>query len=115
MKRIFAFYEQLARDTLGYEPPQVLLLMASGLNADRLDELLTMLERRGYQFVSLDEAQSAPAYSLPDTYTGPVGISWLQRWAMTKGAPFRKEPYLPPVMQPYDFRRSGADYKTNLK
>ena len=115
MERMFEFYEQLARDTLGYEPPQVLLLMASGLNADRMDELLTMLERRGYQFVTIDEAQSDPAYSLPDNYTGAVGISWLQRWAMTKGAPFRKEPYLPPAMQQFDYRRgSGSDFKTNL-
>ncbi|MFL6209873.1 MAG: M56 family metallopeptidase [Pyrinomonadaceae bacterium] len=113
MERMFEFDEQLARDTLGYEPPQVLMLMASGLNAAKLDDLLTMLERRGYQFVTLDEAQSDPAYSLPDTYTGPVGISWLQRWAMTKGAPFRKEPYLSPYMQQYDFRQSGSDFKTS--
>src|SRR5205085_5468429 len=114
MESMFAFYEQLARDTLGYEPPQVLMLMASGLNGEKLDDLLTMLERRGYEFVTLDEAQSDPAYSLPDTYTGPTGISWLQRWAMTKGAPFRKEPYLPAYMQQYDFRHSGSDYKTKL-
>lgn len=113
MERMFAFDEQLARDTLGYEPPQVLMLMPSGLNAEKLDELLAMLERRGYQFVTLDEAQQDKAYSLPDTYTGAVGISWLQRWAMTKGAAFRKEPYLPAYMQQFDFTQSGSDYKTN--
>ncbi len=115
MERMFEFYEQLSRDTLGYEAPQVLLLMASGLNAAKMDELLTMMERRGYQFVTLDEAQSDPAYSLPDTYTGPVGISWLQRWAMTKGAAFRKEPYLPAYMQQFDPKRSGSDFKTEKK
>ena len=113
MERMLAFYEQLARDTLGYEPPQVMLLMASALNADKMDELIAMMARRGYQFVTLDEAQSDPAYSLPDTYTGPVGISWLQRWAMTRGASFRKEPDLPAYMQQYDFRQSGSDFKTN--
>ena len=115
MERMFEFYEQLSRDTLGHEPPQVLLLMASALNADKMDDLVAMLQRRGYQFVTLDEAQQDKAYSLPDTYTGPMGISWLQRWAMAKGASFRKEPYLPPYMQQYDFRQSGSDFKTNLK
>ena len=53
-----------------------------------------MLERRGYSFVTLEEAMSDRAYRLPDTYTGEWGISWLQRWAMARGAQFRKEPYV---------------------
>jgi len=32
-------------------------------------------------------ALAAPAFSLPDTYTGPAGITWLHRWAMTRGVP----------------------------
>ncbi len=102
MERAFEFYETLSRDTLGYEPPQVLMLTANGVNCQKAGDLLAMLERRGYEFVSLDEAMSDPAYAQPDGYTGEWGISWLQRWAMAKGQAFREEPYLSPWMAQFD-------------
>jgi beta-lactamase regulating signal transducer with metallopeptidase domain len=102
MERVFDFYEGLSRETLGYEPPQVLMLTANALNCAKFDELAAMLKRRGYQFVTLDEATQDRAYRLPDTYTGAWGISWLQRWAMARGADFREEPPLPPFMQQFD-------------
>jgi len=52
-----------------------------------MDELLTDFQRRGYRFVSLDEATTHPAYATPDHYTGPKGLSWLQRWTVVKGLP----------------------------
>jgi hypothetical protein len=55
-----------------------------------------MLERRGYQFVSLEIALRDPAYRLPNTYAGTGGFSWIHRWAMTKGMPNKGEPE-PPV------------------
>jgi hypothetical protein len=102
MGRAFEFYEQLSRDTLGYEPPQVLMLTANGLNCAKAEDLLAMLGRRGYEFVTLEEAMRDPAYRQPDGYTGPWGISWLQRWAMEKGRDFREEPYLSPWMAQFD-------------
>jgi beta-lactamase regulating signal transducer with metallopeptidase domain len=102
MERVFDFYEQLSRDTLGYEPPQVLMLTANALNCAKFDDLAAMMRRRGYQFVSLDEAMADRAYQQPDTYTGAWGISWLQRWAMAKGLEFRDEPYLSPYMEQFD-------------
>ncbi|MDT7543011.1 MAG: hypothetical protein QOE33_2915 [Acidobacteriota bacterium] len=102
MERVFDFYEKLSRDTLGYEPPQVLMLTANALNCAKFDDLAAMLKRRGYTFVTLDEAMADRAYQQPDTYTGAWGISWLQRWAMAKGASFRDEPYLSPYMEQFD-------------
>jgi beta-lactamase regulating signal transducer with metallopeptidase domain len=102
MERVFDFYEGLARDTLGYEPPQVLMLTANALNCEKFDELAAMLKRRGYEFVTLDEAMRDRAYRQPDTYTGAWGISWLQRWAMARGADFREEPPLPPYVKQFD-------------
>jgi beta-lactamase regulating signal transducer with metallopeptidase domain/peptidoglycan/xylan/chitin deacetylase (PgdA/CDA1 family) len=102
MERAFEFYEQLSRETLGYEPPQVLMLTANALNCEKAGELLAMLERRGYSFVTLEEAMADAAYQLPDTYTGEWGISWLQRWAMARGREFRKEPYLSDWMAQFD-------------
>jgi hypothetical protein len=98
---------------VGYELPQVLMLSASRLNADYLEDLVRMLKNRNYSFVSLDAALKDRAYGQPDEYTGPVGISWLQRWAITKGMGFRKEPPLPPFMRQFDKRSASAsDFKT---
>lgn len=113
MEKMFEFYEKLSVDVTGYEVPQVLMLSASRLNADYLEELVQMLKRRNYSFVSLDAAMKDKAYEQPDKYTGPVGISWLQRWAITKGMGFRKEPPLPPFMRQFDQRSaSRSDFKT---
>lgn len=114
MERMFDFYEQLSTDVVGYELPQILMLTTSQLNADKFDELAEMIKRRGYTFVTLDESLQDKAYSQPDNYVGRVGCSWLQRWAITKGGEFRKEPYLPKFMQQFDpIKASASDYKTN--
>ncbi len=80
-----AFFEQQSRKLLGREMVQVLLLHANRLNADALDELLRRHGQRGYRFVTLDAALEDPAYQLPDEYVGPAGMSWIQRWAWTRG------------------------------
>lgn len=114
MEKMFEFYEKLSFDVVGYEVPQVLMLTASRLNADYLEDLVQMLKRRGYSFISLEQAMKDKAYQQPDKYTGPVGISWLQRWAITKGMGFRKEPPLPSFMQQFDKRSaSRSDFKTD--
>lgn len=99
MEEVFEFYERLSRDTLGYEVKQTLLIHANALNAEHFGAVIAMLKRRGYQFISLEEALRDKAYNLPDTYTGSVGYSWLQRWVVTKGGKVRPEPELPPVMK----------------
>lgn len=72
--------------------PQVLLLHNNELNAEYFPELVDMLWRRGYRFVSLDEALEDPAYSRQEEYVGPRGLSWIHRWALTRGMEFREEP-----------------------
>lgn len=98
MDSVAAFYERQSLAILGREPPQVLLLHASRLNADAFDDLATMLARRGYRFIPLEEALADPAYASADSYTGPAGITWLHRWAMTAGISptvFQGEPDAP--------------------
>ena len=85
MESAFAFYEQLSRDTFGYEIPQILLLHANSLNADHLDRLAHMAKRRGYRFISIDEALRDPVYSRKENYIGGRGLSHIQRWAMEEG------------------------------
>ncbi len=95
MQTMFEFFENLSRDLVGYEIKQVLLLHDNQLNADYLDRLLKMIRNRGYKFISLDQALQDSAYTLPDTYVGPEGISWLHRWAISKGWNMLQEPREP--------------------
>jgi peptidoglycan/xylan/chitin deacetylase (PgdA/CDA1 family) len=88
----FAYYEGLSRRLLGREPAQILLLHANQLNTDYLDELATLLRARGYTFATLDRAMRDPAYREPDRYAGRAGMSWLQRWAITRGTRPDPEP-----------------------
>lgn len=95
MEQIADFYEKRSVVVVGREFPQILLLHMNALNADRLDALLAMLERRGYRFIAVDEALRDPAYALPDGYVGPKGFSWIERWAAGKGMPMMVEPREP--------------------
>ncbi|HVG19328.1 MAG TPA: polysaccharide deacetylase family protein [Blastocatellia bacterium] len=94
METMFDFFERLSIDALGYEVKQTLLLHANELNADYFDQLVTMMRRRGYSFISLDEALKDRAYSLPDAQV-KTGLSWIHRWMIAKGMTMRPEPREP--------------------
>lgn len=85
MEKVIAYYEKQSIDLLNYEIPQVLLIHANKLNADYLDKLVKMIQKRGYSFITLDEALKDKAYESADTFTGKGGITWLHRWALTRG------------------------------
>jgi peptidoglycan/xylan/chitin deacetylase (PgdA/CDA1 family) len=94
----FAYYEQQSRKLFGRDIKQVLLVHANTINADHFPEIVAMLRKRGYKFITLQEALSDKAYAAPDTYAGPAGISWLDRWALTRGVAnnfFQGEPRTP--------------------
>jgi len=82
---VFAFQEQLSTKIVGYEPKQILLLHASNLEADHIGELMDVLRKRGYRFITLEDALGDPAYSLPDTYVGEEGTGWIDHWAISQG------------------------------
>jgi len=95
MESTLTFFENLTREVVGRPIAQILLLHMNALNADNLDDLLRMFERRGYRFITVDEALRDPAYALPDGYAGPRGISWISRWAVAKGMPMVPGPNEP--------------------
>ncbi len=98
MERMVEYYEGQSRALFEREIPQVLLLHANALNGHHLDRLIAMLERRGYHFIDLETALQDPAYDSPDTYVGRGGITWIHRWAITRGVDrsmFRGEPTTP--------------------
>jgi peptidoglycan-N-acetylglucosamine deacetylase len=95
MAEAFAFSENLSNELFSREIPQILLLHVNPLNAEYFDELAAMMRERGYRFITLEEARTDKAYSLPDPYIGPRGLSWLQRLAAGTEAGIRREPQTP--------------------
>jgi peptidoglycan-N-acetylglucosamine deacetylase len=92
---VFAYDEQLSKQILGYEPRQIILLHGNNLEADHIGELLDVLRKRGYRFITLEDALSDQAYGLPDTYVGEEGTGWLDHWAITMGKPPQGAPEFP--------------------
>jgi peptidoglycan/xylan/chitin deacetylase (PgdA/CDA1 family) len=92
---VFAYSEKFSRDLLGYEPKQILLLHANQLEAEHIQELLELLRKRGYRFITLEDALTDDAYSMPDTYIGEEGRGWLDHWALSRGKPILGFPAVP--------------------
>jgi peptidoglycan/xylan/chitin deacetylase (PgdA/CDA1 family) len=87
--------EEKSQALFGRQIPQILLIHANMLNADCLDDLIAVIRRNGYGFVTMDEALKDPAYQTSITIFSARGISWLDRWALTlgiSGGPFRQVP-----------------------
>jgi peptidoglycan-N-acetylglucosamine deacetylase len=92
---MFDFAEGLSKELVGYEIKQILLLHANQLEADHITDLLGVIRKRGYRFITLEEALNDDAYSLPDSYVGVEGTSWLEHWAISRGKPPQNHPVFP--------------------
>ncbi|PYV75971.1 MAG: polysaccharide deacetylase [Acidobacteria bacterium] len=102
--QVFDYYEKYSKDLVGYEPKQILLLHGNWLEADHIGELLDVLRKRGYKFITLQDALSEAAYSMPDEYVGEEGTGWIDHWAITRGRP----PLNTPVFPQWVIDRSNA-------
>jgi len=85
MEKKLQYWERQSVKLLGREISQTLLIHANFINSDYFDDLAAMFKRRGYRFVSLEEALKDEAYRLPDNFTRRAGISWIHRWTLDKG------------------------------
>ncbi len=93
MGKMLAHYEAYSNEMFGRDIAQTLVLTPSRLVADSADELFGIFEKRGYNFVPMDEALSDEAYKTPENFTGvKAGISWFERWQMAQGKKLRDEP-----------------------
>jgi len=87
MDQVFTFYEDVSRRVTGREIPQILLLHANTLNADRFHSLAEALRQRGYKFVSVAQALEDPVYRLRNEFVGAPANSWFNQWEVTAGRP----------------------------
>ena len=98
MDRKLVYFEAQSAALFGRNIPHVLLVHANHLNADWFDELAASMKKRGYSFITLEKAVADPAYKSKDEYTGPAGLTWIHRWALTQKKPrefFAGEPMTP--------------------
>ena len=82
------YAEKQSQAVLGQDITQILWLRAGIATAGFMEDLLKMLQERGYRFVSLTEALSDPGFKTEEKYAGPLGLSFLDRVAATRGLPF---------------------------
>ncbi|MEW6731457.1 MAG: polysaccharide deacetylase family protein [Acidobacteriota bacterium] len=81
----FDYYERRSEKLFGHEIKQIFLIHVNEINADSMDEMILRLKKRGYSFITLDQALQDKAYQIKDEYVGAAGISWLHRWVITLG------------------------------
>lgn len=85
MEKKLIYFEQKSKEVFGRHIAQTLLIHASLLNADYMDELATMYQKHNYKFISQKKVLNDKAYQSPDNYFTQRGISWIFRWGFTRG------------------------------
>ncbi|HVF47828.1 MAG TPA: M56 family metallopeptidase [Pyrinomonadaceae bacterium] len=90
--KMFEHYEAYSAEMFGRDIAQTMVLTPSRLITDTADEFFGMALKRGYSFVTIDEAQKDPAYKTAENFAGEAGISWFERWSMAQGKKLRDEP-----------------------
>ncbi len=105
------WYSKLDQQVFGDNVPHVMLLHDSRLNADTIQEIIALFDKRGYRFVSLSEALQDPAYATPETYITKFGPMWGYRWAKERNVKVdgKNEPEPPAWIEQYVKQSSATD------
>ncbi len=82
------YAESQSEAVFGRNINHILWLRSCLATAQFLEDLITWLQDRGYQFISFPEALSDPAFQTEETYVGPLGLSFIDRVAASRGLPF---------------------------
>ena len=80
-ERTIGWSQKASQSLFGRQIALVMLLHATRLNADCIDDLYDILKRRNLRGVTLEDAMRDPAYRTPDPYVGHDGIEWMERWS----------------------------------
>jgi len=104
-ERTVAWYQSASQALFGRQIAFVMLLHATRLNADCIDDVAQILKRRGLKGVSLGQAMKDPAYREGDPYVGRDGVDWLERWADARRKDLPWDSWLDPprqIVEEYD-------------
>lgn len=83
MNEMFELNEKYSQEKFGAETPQILSLGTNKLTNDSADELLQMLQDKGYEFVPLEEVISNESYKLQEKPTKDSDLFY-KRWKILK-------------------------------
>jgi peptidoglycan/xylan/chitin deacetylase (PgdA/CDA1 family) len=83
-EKAIVWYRSAAKILFGRDIAYVMLLHATRLNADCIDDLSAILRRQHLRAVTLDSALQDRAYRTPDTWISRNGAGWLARWAQSQ-------------------------------
>ena len=81
-ERMVRWHRSASHVLFGRDIAYVMLLHATRLNADCIDDLAAILRREKLRPVTLEQAMRDPAYGIHDSYSDGDGIGWLERWSM---------------------------------
>ena len=85
MEKKILFNEYQSHALFSRNIRQILLVHASWLNAEYMDSLAALYTSHGYTFISMEKTLEDTLYRTPVTAYGKGGISWLDRWALSRG------------------------------
>ncbi len=85
MEEKLIYFESKSIEVFDKIIPQTLLIHASLINADYLDEIAETYLKHGYTFISQEEILNTPEYSTPVTTYFKRGFSWIFRWGLSMG------------------------------
>ncbi len=88
LRKAVEYGEKQSQAVFGRNIPHILWLRCSIATAGFLEDLIEQLQAQGYSFVAFPEALSDPAYKTEELYAGPLGLSFIDRVAATRGLPF---------------------------
>jgi peptidoglycan-N-acetylglucosamine deacetylase len=87
--------QKASRLAYGRDIRHVMLLHAGGFNAVMLPSLFALLKERGFQLVTLEEAESDPAYAAEPDLVVPSGATLLDEALAAKQIPRPPQPESP--------------------
>ena len=88
LSRALDYAESQSEKVFGRNISHILWLHCGLATAHFLDDLIARLKSRGYEFIGLTEALSDTAFQTEENYVGPLGLSFIDRVAATRGLPF---------------------------
>lgn len=84
------YAESQSQKVFGRNIAHILQLRAGIATGAFLEDLLDLLSGRGYTFITLPQALEDPAFRTEEEYFGPLGLSFIDRVAATRGIPFQE-------------------------